>query len=155
MAFEDLKKKELEAIADYYGTDSDGNKSDIVERLGDDGVSWEDFEAHRDFIFPPDPEPVDEPEPEEVAPVEEPTVEVPEVEPEVQQVEEPADAELAKDEGLVLVKMTRINRVYEIAGKRFTRSHPFILVDRATADKILEKDGFREASHKEAEEYYS
>jgi hypothetical protein len=150
MALEDFKKDELVKIADYFGTDTDGTKKEIVDRLEDDGVSFEEVEAQQEFIFP---EVKVEKEPEEVTPVEvlnEGETREEDV-PVIEEVIKPVVAE----NDLVLVKMLTNNRIFEIAGKRFTRNHPYVLMDRKSADKVLQNESFREANYKEAEDYYS
>jgi hypothetical protein len=53
------------------------------------------------------------------------------------------------------LKMERENGTYEVYGARFTREHPFVLVDEATAELIVENtEGIRYATPKEAQEYY-
>jgi hypothetical protein len=70
---------------------------------------------------------------------------------------EPAPVvEVADEDDLVLVRMTRANRSYEVRGHRYTTEHPFALVTEATADFLIEVEtGFRMATPKEAREYYS
>lgn len=56
----------------------------------------------------------------------------------------------------VLMKMVRENFYYEVKGYSFSKQHPFVLVDSATADYLVEnEDGFRPASPKEAQDFYS
>ena len=60
----------------------------------------------------------------------------------------------AKDE--VLVRMTRANYRYDILGHTFTKEHPFIAMKEDDAQKIFDvEEGFRLATPKEAQEFYS
>lgn len=57
---------------------------------------------------------------------------------------------------IVLIKMERANPTYQIRGYKFTRENPFALVRTHDADYILgHEHGFKMASPKEAQEYYS
>ena len=59
------------------------------------------------------------------------------------------------DDDVILVKMERRNIAYELCGVRFTRDHPYALVDTETAQKIFEVgEGFRPATPKELQDYY-
>lgn len=56
----------------------------------------------------------------------------------------------------VLVKMDRQNPYYEVAGKTFTSDHPFVVMSPDEAQEIFDfVDGFRIATPREAQEYYS
>jgi hypothetical protein len=55
----------------------------------------------------------------------------------------------------VLVKMERGNQRYEIRGYKFTREHPFLLVEKGDAEAILGTFGFRVATTEEVKNYYS
>lgn len=62
----------------------------------------------------------------------------------------------AKETDEVLVKMERTNLRYEIYGKVFTKDHPYVICDLATANRIFQSvDGFRMAQPLEAQQYYS
>ena len=56
----------------------------------------------------------------------------------------------------VLVRMTRENFRYDIMGITFTKEHPFVAVSEDVAQEIFDKEeGFRLASPREVQEYYS
>jgi hypothetical protein len=55
----------------------------------------------------------------------------------------------------VLIKMERGNPRYEIRGYKFTKEHPFLLVQRNDADVILKTFGFRVATTDEVKGYYA
>jgi len=56
---------------------------------------------------------------------------------------------------VILLKMERDNPSYQIRGHKFTRDNPFALVKTEDASYILEHiDGFKQASPKEAKEFY-
>ncbi len=72
-----------------------------------------------------------------------------------------ADASLKKAEDELpkskqLLKMLRGNGTYEIRGYKFTKAHPFSLVNEDDAEFIVENDpsGFRYATPKEAKDFY-
>jgi hypothetical protein len=52
--------------------------------------------------------------------------------------------------------MTRQNGTYEVRGHKFTKVHPFLPVSEDDANYILDNiEGFKIATPREAEEYYS
>lgn len=53
-----------------------------------------------------------------------------------------------------LVKMERANPVFEIAGYRFTDTHPYVLMPADAAEIVLREEGFRQAYPSEVQEYY-
>lgn len=58
-------------------------------------------------------------------------------------------------DGKVLMKMTKRAAKHTVGNYRFSREHPFCLVDKETAEMLTEDmTGFRRASAREAEEYY-
>jgi hypothetical protein len=72
-----------------------------------------------------------------------------------------ADASLKKEEedlpqSKQLLRMLRENGTYEIRGYKFTKAHPFALVNEDDAEFIVENDssGFRYATPKEAKDFY-
>ncbi len=66
------------------------------------------------------------------------------------------DAAVSEElDGKVLVKMTKRAAKHTHGSYRFTREHPFCLVDKETSELLTEElTGFRRASAREAEEYY-
>ena len=56
----------------------------------------------------------------------------------------------------VLVRMTRDNFRYDIMGHTFTKEHPFVAMTDNEAQSIFDKEeGFRLATPKEVQEFYS
>jgi len=56
----------------------------------------------------------------------------------------------------ILVKMNRQNSYFEVAGKVFTKDHPFVLCTEDEAQRIFDTEvGFHIATPREAAEYYS
>jgi len=139
MAFTQLNKDVLRQVAEEFGvdfTEEDPTKNQMIKDLDEEGITWKMYQE----AFP-DPE--DEPEVEEKpeAPVKETKTE--------------AAAEF-KPASKVLVKMTRANGTYEVRGLRFTKAHPFLPVSPEDANYLVEDlEGFKIASPREVEEYYS
>lgn len=130
--FETLKKARLREVAEEFAVDieDDATKNEIIRALGTDGVTWEMYQK----TFP-------ETETEQ---------------PKVETTPSPAPVEKKVASSQVLMKMTRGNPTYQIRGYTFTRRHPFVLVSSEDANYIIDNvDGFRIASPREAEEYYS
>ena len=132
--FENLNKARLTEVAEMFGVDLEGktSKREMIEEITGMGVTWEMYQQS----FP-------EVEEEEVNETTDPAP--------VAKVEAPA-----KPAGTVLMKMVRGNPTFEVRGHRFTKKHPFALVSSDDANYIVENmSGFRIASPREAEEYYS
>jgi hypothetical protein len=133
MIFENLSKTELRKVAEEFGVEiEDGaKKHEMITAIETDGVTWDMYKK----AFPDVEEPAEQ----------------------VQQTNEaPVESKPVKASDQVLMKMTRKNPTYEIRGHRFTRKHPFALVSSDDANYIVENiDGFRIASPREAEEFYS
>ena len=56
----------------------------------------------------------------------------------------------------ILIRMERENGTYETHGLRFTKDHPYALADEDTAQSVFEREeGFRPATPKELQEFYS
>lgn len=131
MSFETLKVSELKKIAEDFAVDTDGlkNKADIIAALAEEGVTWSVYEQTTKKI-------------------EEDKEEGPEVLPKF-------DPKAAQPENTVLVRMTRANYRYDIAGYTFTSEHPFVAMDKDKAQWIFDKEeGFRIATPREVQEYY-
>lgn len=131
MSFETLKVAELKKIAEDFAVDTAGlkNKADIVAALSDEGVTWSVYQKT-------------------IKDIEEQTEEIeiiPKFDPKKDQ---------SKDQ--VLVRMTRANFRYDIDGYTFTKEHPFVAMSEDNAQEIFDKEeGFRLATPKEVQEYYS
>ena len=66
------------------------------------------------------------------------------------------DSKAVQPENTVLVRMNRENFRYDINGYTFTKEHPFVAMPEDDAQKIFDKEeGFRLATPKEVQEYYS
>ena len=56
----------------------------------------------------------------------------------------------------ILVKMTRNNYRYDIAGFTFTKEHPYVAMEESKAQQIFDREaGFRVATPREVQEFYS
>jgi hypothetical protein len=136
MSFTTLKKDMLLQAAAEFGVDveEDWTRPKLVVALQEDGVTWDMYKSSfPDLADIPDEAPA-----------------------------EPVDASVTsatesfKPKRGVLLRMTRENGTYEIRGYKFTKKDPFLPVDEDNANYILETiEGFRIASPREAEEFYS
>lgn len=132
MSFDTLKVSELRKIAEDFAVETTGlkTKTDIIAALADEGVTWSVYQNTLEKIA----DSADESE--EVLPR--------------------FDAKATQAENTVLVKMTRANYRYDIAGFTFTKEHPFVAMPEDDAQKIFDKEeGFRIATPKEVQEYYN
>jgi hypothetical protein len=132
MSFETLKVAELKKIAEDFAVDTEGlkNKADIIAALTEEGVTYSVYAKTIEVL-------------------EEAEVEVDEVLPKFDpKKEQPKDN--------VLVRMTRANFRYDILGYTFTKDHPFIAMKEEDAQQIFDvEEGFRLATPREAQEFYS
>jgi hypothetical protein len=132
MSFETLKVAELKKIAEDFAVDTEGlkNKSDIIAALAEEGVTYAVYAKTIEVL-------------------EEAEVEADEVLPKFDpKKEQPKDN--------VLVRMTRANFRYDILGYTFTKEHPFVAMKEEDAQKIFDvEEGFRLATPREAQEFYS
>lgn len=131
MSFETLKVAELKKIAEDFAVDTEGlkNKADIIAALAEEGVTFSVYEKTLDVIK-------EEEDLEEDLPV--------------------FDVKKVADAQSVLVRMTRPNFRYDIMGYTFTREHPFVAMREEDAQSIFDKEeGFRLATPREAQEFYS
>ena len=134
MSFETLKIDELRQIAESFGVDLESAKTkiEIVAALTEEGVTYEMYkqfsEAEKDEL-----------EEEEIP--EEPVVK---------------KSKPKKNDSSVLVKMERKNFSYETYGHTFTYEHPYVAMSEKDAQLIFDnEEGFRMATPKEVQEYYS
>ncbi len=133
MSFETLKVAELKKIAEDFAVDTEGlkNKADIIAALAEEGVTYSVYAKTIEAI-----EDESDVESQEVLPKFDPKKDQP------------------KDN--VLVRMTRENFRYDIIGYTFTKEHPFIAMKEEDAQKIFDvEEGFRLATPREAQEFYS
>lgn len=133
MSFESLKVEELKSVAESFGVDLSDvkNKSEIIAVLLEEGVT---YEVYSNFANS---------EKEEVEEV----------------LDENAPRKNPKPKGneqTVLIKMERKNPSYETYGYIFTQTHPFVAIPEKVAQDIFDtEDGFRMATPREVQEYYS
>ena len=133
MSFETLKISELKTIAEDFGVEIDGIKSkkDIITALEEDGVTWSVYQKQN---------------------ADQDNIEDNEEEPSV------AREELKSGNygNKILVKMTRDNYRYDIAGFTFTKEHPYVAMEESKAQQIFDREaGFRVATPREVQEFYS
>jgi DNA polymerase III delta prime subunit len=132
MSFETLKIAELKKIAEDFAVETEGlkNKADVIAALSEEGVTYSVYAKTLEKI-------------EETA--EEAEEILPRFDPKKSQ---------SKDD--VLVIMTRANFRYDILGYTFTKEHPFMAMKEEDAQKIFDtEEGFRLATPREAQEFYS
>lgn len=140
MQFKDLKKPELLEICEEFGVDvaPTMNKAFILTELFENGVTESLYLAAHPELTEEDDD-VEEGDDDFVEPV----VPVLEKTPK-------------KKVNQILILMQRQNPTFEVYGYRFTREHPFALVNEDDVDALIENnEGFRQATPKEAAEYYS
>lgn len=131
MSFDTLKVAELKQIAEDFAVDvaDQKGKKDIIAALAEEGVTWAIYQKSKA--------------------IEEEELEMNETLPK-------AAPKAVKEEDVVLVKMNRANFSYEIMGHRFTKEHPFIAMDKDTAQAIFDKEeGFVLATPAEVQEFYN
>jgi len=136
MSFTALKVAELKNIADEFGVEIDGvtTKTAIINELQDNGVTFELYNKTQSLV-------------ENTASAEEVFS--------VHGARTDNAKKPERSEDMLLVKMERSNLVYELYGVRFTKDHPYALVDMDTAQQIFEVgEGFRPATPKELQDYY-
>lgn len=153
-SFEDFSVEELRKIAvEQFAVEimPKDNKKTVIKALTDSGIFFEDYAVEKGWRVPEEPvAPAHVPLP--VAPVE--TVEAVAITEEpVKIITQEPIAPTANQK--YLLKMERDNVAFEVAGYRFTKEHPYALVESAAADYILTKEkGFRMAFPSELEEFY-
>jgi hypothetical protein len=132
MSFLDLKIAELKKVADSFGVDTTGLKSkqEISTVLEEEGITYQMYNKF--------------------AGAEKEEIEVPAFE------KQKRESKKMKKEDAVLVKMERGNYSYQIMGYSFTMQHPFVAMSESDAQRIFDsQQGFRLATPREAQEYYS
>ena len=131
MSFDTLKVAELKQIAEDFAVDIQGlgGKKDIIAALSEEGVTWAIYKKAKG---------------------------IEEEEKEMNETLPKAAPKVVNKEDMVLVKMTRPNFSYEIMGHRFTKEHPFVAMEKDTAQAIFDKEeGFVMATPAEVQEYYN
>ena len=131
MSFDTLKVAELKQIAEDFAVDIEGisGKKDIIAALSEEGVTWAIYKKAKG---------------------------IEEEEKEMNETLPKAAPKVVNKEDMVLVKMTRPNYSYEIMGHTFTKEHPFVAMDKDTAQAIFDKEeGFVMATPAEVQEFYN
>lgn len=132
MSFSSLKLEELRQVAETFAVDHDSakNKADLIALLAEEGVS---FDMYQNFT------------------------QAEKAEPELDQKTVKGSPEkVTPQSGQVLVKMERMNPSYDVMGFTFTRENPFIVMSEKSAQDIFDtQEGFRLATPKEVQEFYS
>lgn len=135
MSFDTFKIDELRQVADSFGVDLEDakTKTEIVAALVEEGVTFDMFKKFQDAEKEDIEDEFDE----------EPVVKAP-------------SKKKKSNEPTILVKMERKNFTYETNGFTFTYEHPFVAVPEKTAQEIFDnEEGFRPATPREVQEYYS
>lgn len=131
MSFETLKVAELKQVAEDFAVSIEGisGKKDIIAALAEEGVTWAIYKKAKG---------------------------IEEEEQEMNETLPKAEPKVVNKEDMVLVKMIRPNFSYQTRGHRFTKEHPFVAMDKETAQAIFDKEeGFVMATPKEVQEFYS
>lgn len=127
-----MKLEELRQVAETFAVDHDSakNKADLIALLAEEGVS---FDTYQSFS------------------------QAEKAEPELDDRKVKGSAQAtAPQNGQVLVKMERMNPSYDVMGFTFTRENPFIVMSEKDAQDIFDtQEGFRLATPKEVQEFYS
>jgi DNA polymerase III delta prime subunit len=132
MSFETLKVAELKKIAEDFAVDTEGlkNKADVIAALSEEGVTYAVYAKTLEQLE--------------------------EAEEEADEILPRFDPKKSQSKDDVLVRMTRPNFRYDIMGYTFTKDHPFIAMKEEDAQKIFDmEEGFRLATPREAQEFYS
>lgn len=133
MSFDSMKLEELKSVADNFGVDLEGakTKKQIVALLDEEGVTYDLYEK----FFSAERE---------------------EVEDLIDDIRPTGFQLPSSDEDVILVKMERQNGMYQTGGFTFTRDHPYVAMAPWQAQAIFDNEsGFRPATPKEIQEYYS
>jgi len=165
MSFQKLKDAELREVAELFGVDlsdcvNSKNKIDptlAAAAFNEDGVTWDMYAEmlakREEARLAAAAE--EELERQRLANV---IKEEKVMEPEVEPVEDEVIVTRRRTprEKDVLVKMDRQNPHFEVAGKTFTKDHPFVICTEDEAQAIFDLEhGFHIATPREAAEYYS
>ena len=135
MSFDSMKLDELRTVADGFGVDLEGakTKKQLLAILDEEGVT---FDLYQKFFAA---------EKDDVAEY------VDDLQVRNQKLNLPNT-----NEDTILVKMERQNNLYETSGFTFTRDHPYVAMSAWQAQGIFDNEqGFRPATPKEIQEYYS
>jgi hypothetical protein len=132
MSFTELKINELKKVAESFGVDLEGAKAkqEIIALLEEEGITYQMYSKFTE--------------------AEKADPEIPEFE------KKQREKKIMKTSNAVLVKMDRMNHSYQTNGYTFTQEHPFVAMSESDAQSIFDsQSGFRLATPREAQEYYS
>ena len=130
MSFSSLKLDELRKVAETFAVEHETakNKADLIALLAEEGISYDMYTKF---------------------------TEADKVEVEVDE-RTTKSAPSTPGVGQVLVKMERMNPRYDVNEFTFTQDNPFIVMTEKKAQEIFDtQQGFRLATPKEAQEFYS
>jgi hypothetical protein len=130
MSFDTLKIKELKEIAESFAVDVPAkiSKQQLIMLMEEEGVT---YDAYKRFF------------------------EAEKVEPEPDFTPRPPKID-GDNPNVVLVKMDRANFTFQAGDFVFTKQHPFVTMTADNAQAIFDSyEGFRLATPREAQEFYS
>lgn len=150
----DIKTLRRTAVEDFaVPVDSDANKDTVLAALTEAGIGWDMYCKLMGWNEPvTDPIPVLTDEGDEAV---EPVAPKTHLIGGEEVIIHTAEAPVPQVKEKYLLKMERKNPQFNIRGHKFTKEHPYALVDRADLDHILDNEkGFRMATPRELEEFY-
>jgi len=164
MSFKKMKRDDLYALAtENFGVEvsETANHTQIMAALAEMGVTWDMAKIYdKNAAIIEDEDIVSQTNVITSAQAQvktgEPTVTVLETAHGVSvEVEAPVSETAPVAPEVILLKMERDNARYDVRGHKFTRDNPFALVQVDDASYILENiEGFKQASPREAKEFY-
>lgn len=152
-SFNELKKTDLVAAANHFGTETEGNVELLKADLLENGVTFEQYLAAFHPTAAPEPEPFVLPEPVDVE--DWPDAEESEVN-NVSVVTVPQVPEFAQEQKY-LIRFIGENPYFEFGKYKFTSEKPYGVMTATDAQRALveEPTKFRQAFPAELEEFYS
>lgn len=138
MSFETMKASELKEVAESFGVDLEEakTKGEIIAALAEEGVTFDMYKQFSEAEKGDVEDVIDE-------------------DPFVAEPVKPAPKGKPSKNN-VLVKMERKNYSYQTFGYTFTAEHPYVAVPEKDAQLIFDnEDGFRMATPREVQEFYS
>lgn len=171
MSFDKLKEEELRHAAELFAVDLDSavvnnklNRKMAAAAFAEEGVTYDMYtelvaqhEKARQELAEAEAKEAELAAQREAATIKAADLGVDDedVEPEADYVLAPRKRKRPSQQD-ILVKMERQNPYYEVNGKVFTREHPFVLMTEDEAQGVFDAEwGFRQATPREAAEYYS
>ncbi len=130
MSFTELKLADLKKVSESFGVDISDvkTKQEVIARIEEEGISYQMYDKFLNS------------EKEDI---------------QVSITEKKKREKLDKSNS-VLIRMDRANLSYVSHGYTFTQEHPFMAMPEETAQDIFDKEeGFRLATPREANEFYS